>query len=1030
MNIDDRQGDDSSPRHTSDRRKKAEIIFREFLARRKSGELVEPEQYIFWYPELQNEFRVLMKELDAEGLVNEPEVQEQLKEMDEEVPPQQPAPDGEPDAPGNESDPAPDSLTEEDLLEESSSAPEQEAASSDSSVEFMLVPGSEPAAEPHSAPAMEKEPAPKESPDMILASELKKALQAAPSTPPVCPSMSVDAAVGEGPGEARTGSPSTGSAPDVDTAVACTPSPDRQSEPAAAPGIVLAPAVELALQAAPATPPKPAKEADRAPEPDLQNDRAVPAAEPASATQTATVSGPVHVAEPELERPPERELEKPAQQAEERKPRADAGQTPVSRTDTAFSDSNRIKDRFPPREVKPAAQTSVPAVKRERQREKKKRPEKNMTLFVIVGVALAGLVGALAWYAVSTTMAKNEAAAQWQQASRDRETFKNALSGLEKSNADLSAALARSEGLRFAVQSASVIPENPGTALLLAVESARRSPGPVADRALLAALKECHERRTLVHQGIAAAALSPDARKVATGSSDATALIRNGSTGEEITRLRGHEEKIQAVDFSPDGERVVTGSADGTAGIWDGSSGEEFHSLGGHGGGVTAVRFSPDGWRVVTGSADATVRIWDAEIGVEIVALEGHERGITDARFGPDGKSLATSSFDGTARTWDALTGTAQVQIVGHEGAVTTVDFSSDGSLVVTASVDGTARIWERESGELRIVFRGHGGPVRSALFSPDDRLVLTVCDDGLVRLFDAAEGSETAVLKGHEGPVLTADFSADGESVLTSSADGTARIWDVVSAVASDADDYSTGNLLDVAKDRMPRELTLQEKKKYSVWKPGEAQAAEIVEALFEELTFTIDVTARLESDRSLTDLVRDRAICFVRERPDDPGHLDRAAWEIVKSPGCPAASCSTAIRYAEAACSLDPGNGFYLNTLGIAQYRAGRHAQALTTLLESDRINSEEVEGGVPHDVAFIAMAHHRLGQAAEAQAALERVRTMMEAPDWAANERSRPYLEEAEALIDNSGQDEASIERERVEIPKDDQAESGGE
>ena len=47
-------------------------------------------------------------------------------------------------------------------------------------------------------------------------------------------------------------------------------------------------------------------------------------------------------------------------------------------------------------------------------------------------------------------------------------------------------------------------------------------------------------------------------------------------------------------------------------------------------------------------------------------------------------------------------------------------------------------------------------------------------------------------------------------------------------------------------------------------------------------------------------------------------------------------------ALRYSEEACQLEPENGDFLNTLGVAYYRVGNYEKALDVLLRSDKINS----------------------------------------------------------------------------------------
>jgi hypothetical protein len=45
---------------------------------------------------------------------------------------------------------------------------------------------------------------------------------------------------------------------------------------------------------------------------------------------------------------------------------------------------------------------------------------------------------------------------------------------------------------------------------------------------------------------------------------------------------------------------------------------------------------------------------------------------------------------------------------------------------------------------------------------------------------------------------------------------------------------------------------------------------------------------------------------------------------------------------------------------------------------------------------------MAQHRVGQNADAQTTLERLRQTMKQPEWAANAEAQGFLREAEALL----------------------------
>jgi hypothetical protein len=60
----------------------------------------------------------------------------------------------------------------------------------------------------------------------------------------------------------------------------------------------------------------------------------------------------------------------------------------------------------------------------------------------------------------------------------------------------------------------------------------------------------------------------------------------------------------------------------------------------------------------------------------------------------------------------------------------------------------------------------------------------------------------------------------------------------------------------------------------------------------------------------------------------------------------------------------------------------------------------------GAHPADLAFLAMAHHQLGHAHDAQATLTRLRETMKNPIWASNQEAQTFLREAAALIDPVG------------------------
>ncbi|KAG9252899.1 putative wd40 repeat pf20 [Emericellopsis atlantica] len=79
--------------------------------------------------------------------------------------------------------------------------------------------------------------------------------------------------------------------------------------------------------------------------------------------------------------------------------------------------------------------------------------------------------------------------------------------------------------------------------------------------------------------------------------------------------LAGHSDWVSCIAFSPDAKLIASGSSDHTVKLWDTATGALEQTLAGHGDWVFSIAFSPDAKLIASGSGDRTVKLWDTATG-------------------------------------------------------------------------------------------------------------------------------------------------------------------------------------------------------------------------------------------------------------------------------------------------------------------------------------------------------------------------------------------------------------------------------
>jgi tetratricopeptide (TPR) repeat protein len=319
----------------------------------------------------------------------------------------------------------------------------------------------------------------------------------------------------------------------------------------------------------------------------------------------------------------------------------------------------------------------------------------------------------------------------------------------------------------------------------------------------------------------------------------------------------------------------------------------------------------------------------------------GPQHDVRSAAVSPDGRWVVTCSWwwDGRSKAgliWDAETG-KRVHDLLHDGNAS-AKFSPNGQWLATSD-STSSRVWE--VGTWREVRRYQSARFT---FSPDGRLLAINDELGVIRLVEITTGREVARLTGPDAawyhPYC---FSPDGTRLVSSGGKGL-YVWD-----------------LRLIRQKL-KELGLD-------WDWLEFLPPDSSGKGTTPLKVAVDL-----GDLGKPFLTREqrarRAIehyrPLVAAKPDNALACNNLAWVYATAPA-PLRAVKAAVTLAEKAVKLAPKNALYVNTLGVAYYRAGRYREAVE-LLRANLASQED--WGLAFDLYFLAMSHQRLGEAARAR------------------------------------------------------------
>jgi tetratricopeptide (TPR) repeat protein len=184
--------------------------------------------------------------------------------------------------------------------------------------------------------------------------------------------------------------------------------------------------------------------------------------------------------------------------------------------------------------------------------------------------------------------------------------------------------------------------------------------------------------------------------------------------------------------------------------------------------------------------------------------------------------------------------------------------------------------------------------------------------------------------------------------------------------------------------------------------WTPEagiEREAVGLLDSLFARPLCKADVIDYLKNAPTIRPRARQLALSLLDgyHEETNPETYHQESWALVRQPYLNTFQYRFALLQAEQACRLAPDRARYRLGLGAALYRAGRYREAIKNLEGADRLDH-----GCSEALAFLAMAHHRLGEQEQARAVLARLIEIIDQPRGPKDVETLDLVHEAQALI----------------------------
>ena len=230
----------------------------------------------------------------------------------------------------------------------------------------------------------------------------------------------------------------------------------------------------------------------------------------------------------------------------------------------------------------------------------------------------------------------------------------------------------------------------------------------------------------------------------------------NTATNQLTKAIRSTYDTIYGLSFSPDATRVAFGSSDKTVRVISIADEKELVRFDNHGDWVFGTVFSTDGSHFVSCSRDTALKLVEVDTGSFVDDVNSSNKGYGEinaiARH-PSADQVLSVGEDRIPRLYRMFrqtrrdVGNTDFNLIrayeAQPGSIDAVAFSADGTKFAVGSSSGEARVYNVADGKRLLSMQGDTVGVFALAFHPDGTQLATGGFDGKIRIFDANSGKQ-----------------------------------------------------------------------------------------------------------------------------------------------------------------------------------------------------------------------------------------------------------------------------------------------